>query len=268
MQTTLLYVRSPHQRHAGEPHPASMLDALRLPHDDCDNIYRALARLCRPEGAAVETVVVALDALQPAEFEFFTLARRFRPDVRILVHARDDARHLIALATDRGAAGELTEDILLTLRRHPESPDGPQPAQPRDESDASTTGPAADAGPGADPCEPEGALTEEANLDLDPPADNEADSTPDVAEQQFSAPVRVPWSRHHGAPQRIRPNSDSRPHSDQDAPQAAPESPPADSDHASEPLLTQEELAALISDEPDPLPPSDYRRSSESEAGP
>ncbi|MFQ5462660.1 MAG: hypothetical protein ACE5E5_08545 [Phycisphaerae bacterium] len=270
MQTTLLYVRSPHQRHAGEPNPASMLDALPLPHDDCENIYRALARLCRPDGATIETVVVALDALQPEEFEFFTLARRFRPDVRILVHAHDDARHLIRMATDRGAAGELTEDILPTLRKCSESPDASQPAQPQDapHTTTTTTEPTRNARPDADPGGPEGVLTQEPDLDLDPPTVGKADSTQDVPEQEYSAPVRVPWSRRQDAPQRIRPNADSSTHPAEEASEAEPEPPAADSEASSEPLLTQEELAALISDEPDTLPPTDYRRSSDSEAGP
>jgi len=266
MQTTLLYVRSPRRLHEGEREEPSVLDPSQIPYDECEDIYRALARLCRPDGASIDTVLVALDGLLSDEFEFFALARRYRPDVTTYVHARNDPRNRIALAIERGAAGELTEEVLSRLRGRCSSSDEPIPGHPHDDDPTPQDQQPATLGQNTEPDQPQGALADQETLDLAGAPNHEESAPPDAADQECSAPVRVPWLSRENAPRRIRPAAGSWTHGANDEPDDEPAAKATTPDALSEPLLTQEELAALISDEPDSAPPTEVRRSSDSEA--
>ncbi len=266
MQTTLLYVKAPGHPHAVETHAPCALDPSKIPHEVCANIYTALARLCRPDGATIDTVIVALDGLVSDEFEFFSLARRTRPDVTTFVHAHHEARDLIALAIERGATGELTDQAVSRLQAGNSCFAEPVPGgSPGDASLPQDQQPAI-IGQNTEPAGPQASISDQEEFLSGGDSDIEKETPVEAAEDVRSGPVPVPWSNRKNAPTRTRPAPASWAHDTPDQPAAESNANTTDADALSEPLLTQEELAALISDEPNSDPPIEFDQPSDPEA--
>ncbi|MEK6799479.1 MAG: hypothetical protein AABZ12_10970 [Planctomycetota bacterium] len=91
------------------------LEANRTWIDLVDNAYVGLARLLKPTGAGFRHAIVRVDRLLPAEFEFFRLAARNRPDVATYVYGGANSASLLNEAIQAGAEGTLTEDVLRRI---------------------------------------------------------------------------------------------------------------------------------------------------------
>jgi hypothetical protein len=214
----------------------SRLAAASLDVKDCGDVYRALARLARSDVSRFRAVFVCLDGLDPYEFEFFSLVARLQRDLPVYVYAgpRSDSR--VQKALDLGAAGRVTTEVIDSLAPAHED---------RVASDEEVAEPQMHAAPDAAPPPP--ALAKES-----PIAAQETEPVPDERDEEHGkveggtvqGSVRVPWLRYEGRPARTAPKPPDRPA------QPAPE--PETEAHASgvhRPLLTEEELQALIGDD-------------------
>lgn len=243
------------------------------------DVYRAMARIGRESPAAV---VVGIDWLTTAELEFFELVGRRHRDVQVYVLGHERARSKLAKAIGTGAAAlgsplELV-NLLSAGSPPPAAPSAPPPPEPSDipgrvrenppsfasshnvfdaELDRRLRELAAGAAPDAeDPAEaeeedlpgPAGATASEENEpkassdrtyeviaeDLGAPPAEESETE---EESEDPHPVRVPWRRYEGGPVRTPPRR----------------TPPEPADEANDPpLLTPEELDALLGDEDPP----------------
>ena len=194
------------------------LASLPLELEGCGDVYRGLARILRPPSNAPRAVIVCLDGLTTPEFEFFSIVTRMRKDVSVYVYGSGRAEARIAKAIELGAKGPATADLLAELTGGPPaSVIGQVPPPPCEEGDEMPRPPA------SPPTPPEPIRAEE---------------------EDPRKPARVPWLRYGDRPARVAPN----------ARQPAPKPPPS-LDRPSprsvsfEPLLTEEELRALMSDD-------------------
>jgi len=214
----------------------------------CPDVYRALARIGRA-GGEFAAVVVCLDWLEAAHFEFFQLAVRRDACPRLLVYAGAEACLKVEVALRLGAHDQIRlETIGGVLGAAPDVvaasalPDAPQATAAK--------APAGDEPPvalqtGAAPSnQPE---SEPSDSEEETPVEAEAKDVAEPADSGASGTVRVPWLRYSGGPQRTPPKKAA----DQEAPAASarPQSPDAASaPEAEPPLLSQEELDALLGD--------------------
>ena len=239
-----------------------LLASTSLHVEDCGDPYRGLARLCRDDWEAPRAVVVCVDGLGKAEMEFFSIVSRTRPRTNVYVYGDERAASLIATAIELGAAGKATDDVINNLaataaQPHTESPtaapphivtpeepilevsmsavaskDSPSPPPASDFATAVSREPLVTAP--AEPVPP--APTESSPKLADKPGQGER--TEEVASE---GSVRVPWRRYKGGPVRKGPQERKSPSDD---PNTAEPAKPRVSSH--EPLLTEEELQALI----------------------
>ncbi len=204
------------------------LTATQAPTRSYGDVYRALPSILR--GRLVRVVVVCVDGLDAPEMEFFSILARLRHDVRVLVYASDPASPRISEALHRGAATLASRDVLHTLLGSPaRKPDEELP------SAAPVIGtPVPRAIFEKPPDEP---LLEE-------PTDDE----------EVEQPARVPWRRYEHRPARAAPSPTSPP-----APhEGVSEQPPIETGY--EPLLTQAEIDALMSDDVSSIAPNEPHR--------
>lgn len=242
----------------------------------CPDVYLGLARALRYSQLQCHAVVVGVEDLSPGEFEFFSVLARARRDLPVLVYgARVPDRVIRAL--EMGARGLATQEAILSLEAR---------IQSRDQSDQSEE-PAAVPIPAAAPPSPHrprpfdfvkpSPVVEAAPTITvpTPPAHTEApivESKPTIARedevedepQDNASPIaaaRVPWLRYSGGPARQRPGSANTEHKE---PASADRIHNVDSangkrlrecgsERVYEPLLTEQELAALLGDDLDDL---------------
>ncbi len=100
----------------------------------CPDVFRAMARLDRLQPAAV---VVLVDWLSAAEFEFFQIAARMHRHIPVYVVGSERCRHKVDQAVRCGACGEANLDSLPRLRTAASEPDSPE--QTPVEPEAATT---------------------------------------------------------------------------------------------------------------------------------
>jgi hypothetical protein len=227
------------------------------------DVYRALARVGRDDEHAVHAVLVCVDELTPAELEFFELLHRHRRDVaqgvygsgrrRLDRYVAVGAREIESEAAFRNwIAGVICDDT----RRRPGI--DPQEGAIGDRGEthaagASSTRPGSDTPPTSDresatevplAGENESGRTETPPVVVTEHGDDEIDEPAATAEPSQAA-IRVPWLKYGGgpsraAPQRAEPSANPRRTANAPAhPARAPY----------EPLLTDEELRALIGDD-------------------
>lgn len=251
------------------------------------DVYRALAQLGRDRDRPPSAILVCVDELTPAEDEFFTLARRLCRGVSIGIYAARPSRldryktwDLRPINTD----AELREWLAvrsISSEQSP-SPSGETASSPRHHR-ATTDPDTAQQRPPTDSPHPENAtsprpravevpLTPSANpveTDAPPPIvvtgddDEEHDAADDretaAHDETDPAPntVRVPWLRYEGAPHRAAPEQPSSNNESSRTGRAAD----VRARQPYEPLLTDDELRALIGDDLTSLgperPPSD-----------
>jgi len=73
-----------------------------------ETVYGAMARLVRPCGRPIAAVLVCLDGLEANELEFFTLAAQYAPGVPIYVYGRSADGQRRQRAVSLGADSEVT----------------------------------------------------------------------------------------------------------------------------------------------------------------
>jgi hypothetical protein len=184
----------------------------------CGDVYRGLARILRPPSNPPRAVIVCLDGLTTPEFEFFSIVARRRKEVSVYVYGSGRAEARIAKAIELGAKGPATADLLAELTGGPPAAAmGQVPPPPCEESDATPRPPASPP---------------------TPPEPIRAD------EEDPRKPARVPWLRYGDRPARVAPNAR------QPSPKPSPSlDRPSPRSVSFEPLLTEEELRALMSDD-------------------
>lgn len=230
--------------------------------EETGDVYRGLARMTA-SASPPRAVIVCVDFLRSDEFEFFALARRHRPGVRILAYAdgRLSAKLDQALAVDGVARFEAAGTERLLEGAMPG--DTPRRAA-RDLSANRANGPSAprrvEAPPDVASSRPSGGFSAatfdggDAMCESDAgaagrplgPMDHEGVFTLDEQERESEcdepAPARVPWGPQQGRPARTppRPSPPAEP-----APRSLLRPAPLDDT----PLLSEEELQALIGDD-------------------
>jgi hypothetical protein len=233
---TILFVGA---AHAGA---SSVLDALRAGGSDpiiAGDVYLALARWGK--GAVdLAAVIVCVDLLQPSEFEFFKLAARDHGRIPVYVCARPEASAKLDRAVAGGGRGRIAAGDVAELRcelagaceddRFPASPAIAAPLE-----SLSIPEPNEARSP---------ALTELTRLNLadeagGPNGDDESDSG-----ELTDEPARVPWKTYANRPVRKPPVRAG----------AVPPSPQPAADPFDGPLLSPEELEALMREDFRTLP--------------
>ncbi|MCH9058756.1 MAG: hypothetical protein IIB55_09030, partial [Planctomycetes bacterium] len=229
---------------------------------DCANVYQGLARLCIADSDKPSALVVSVDVMDAAELEFFRIVARLFPSLLVYVYggARSCAR--VDRAIELGARDRASDEVLIELIRLRVSPakptDGPAVVEVAEPPEASTEAlretprdalldPLPDVAPdrhGDPPLDPPDAAMQE---DDDPVVEEDV-TEEEVAEDEVTE-VRVPWLTYKDAPARRAP--DPPPHVSPPAIAAMPEKRAV---RVSEPLLSQEELRALLDGDGLPLP--------------
>jgi len=255
---TLLWVRpasSPHRNAVGKTAQLEQtLDQARTSPDIVHNVYQALVRLLRNDDRQPRAAVVCVDDLEPDELEFFTILARRRHVPAVYVYGHERSLSKLGRAVELGATGEADLELVTRLASpdpvlEPPRATGPfvstagerrEVPAPVDQSDAER-----------DAVLPIGKLLREQEQPSAPPP-----STPAVLgdEEETASPPRVPWRQYGNGPSRKAPTR---------TPPARETPIDSGTDDADEdvhrPLLTDEELRALIGDDPTPLSPDDIQ---------
>ena len=223
-----------------------VVDALRRAgHEvvDCPDVYRAVARVCGSQPGEFLAIVVCADWLEADQFEFFQIVSRGQQRVPIYVYGGDHARAQIDSAIRLGAKAEISARSIESAAGALLGAAGVE-AEPQPVLETDRDRPAPAQAPASVPdrqrseeVRPEG--PSETTVDVPSKAPREVPSRPvDADVQKSTRSVRVPWLRYEGGPKRTPPNTTARRR------QTSP--PPADEPEP--PLLTPEELEALIGD--------------------
>ena len=256
--------------------------ALALPVEVCPDVYRALARLCDVRRRDYPIAVVLVDALGDAEMEFFSIAARVCRSTTVYVYGDERLRARLDDACERGASGIVTPGTLNELMATAVMPTAPAVSEPVDPippresvwppSDSHRNGAtgvvetnenrsaasverAALAPPVSeevtDPLDlldedPEDAVAAESMEvdadETDPDLDTDDDGSDETDDE--SPDVRVPWLRYPATPARSGPPPRGPiPNERRDDTSPRPRS------ILREPLLTDEELRALLGDD-------------------
>ncbi len=231
-----------------------MLETLPLDVHPCPDVYRGLARLCSTRSPTPRAVLVCMDATGAPELEFFSILSRLQRDLPLYVYGHERSKPRMGRAIELGAVGEVTESLLRALAIAPVP--SPEPVAD-DRTDARE--------------EPDSTLVVTPPIPLKPSATLEVSTPPKqdsfmqgadqdrARDESQAAPVRVPWLRYENAPAREAPSPKNEPvHR---APPDEPDDAPASS---YQPLLTEEELRALIGN--DLAAPGDDQQSSREES--
>ena len=217
----------------------ALLESASLRVAACPDVYRGLARLLSAGPETPVAVIVCVDELSPGEMEFFSIVAGRRQASLVYVYGLPRCESKLTQAVGLGAAGRVTEEVIRRLAAVDTPPSVPATRdQPPQESVA-----------GDRP------VTDE-TVPSDQPSELGPEAQPDDSEQA----VRVPWLRYTDRPARTGPGNQPPP-SAEDPAEPGPEVPTRTSP---EPLLTDEELRALIGEDdiaalapeqPDPLWP-------------
>lgn len=210
----------------------------------CEDVYRALARLCRASGNRPDLVIVRIDDVLPDEFEFFEILARTQRELPVFVYATGRSLGKVVGAIQQGARGAVTAGLLEQFL--PQQADK-QVGAPHD-SNVRITEPDPTVGSGIERPLPDQRPVQGPPVDtndaiVDPVGDVEIDA------ESESTPARVPWLRYSDRPVRqgpARPRASDSASNDSSAPTSQ-----------NAPLLTEEELRALMGDDPVGAPPLD-----------
>lgn len=200
----------------------------------CGDVYRGLALLLRPTSDSPQAAIVCLDGLGTPEFEFFSIISKLRRDLKVYVYAAAHSESRIAKAVELGATGPVTREAVAELTCGP-----PVPMTVEHHVLTSER------------------VTDKPVSPVFPPAPTEPSR---IDEQDAPKPARVPWLRYGDRPARVAPSHREPPPQPPNPNSQAPTPPPS-----YEPLLTEEELralmsddiAAIVADEPEPRWPDD-----------
>ena len=242
----VLHVRPPSS--AGSAEIAGAIAEADCQAVPCPDVYRAMARLCSARNNRFCAVVVCVDRMESAEFEFFQLAATHYRDTPVYVFGSGQAQPKIESALRLGARQVLDAADLANVLKPAPAPEPfpqvePEPDQAEETRAAQPEPDQAEETRAAQPEPPpvvggtgeNGKSTqEEGPTELEPKGRKKRDRT-----------ARVPWLRYDDLPQRAPPKRD-------EPAEGKPESTP---DEPQGPLLTQEELDALLGDPKQDDPP-------------
>lgn len=248
---TVLHVcpalHEPDEADPSTPSVAQRLAAASIEAETCGDVYRALARLCSTKPLSIQAVIVCVDDLGAPELSFFSLVRQVCRGISVYVYGHERAEPRIARAIQSGATGRVSEEVLTSIsqRCRKATPWSAETKADVNERKPEATAPVADAAPQS------GALGE-------PPAMLDEEPTPRQNDKETpTGPARVPWLRYLDTPVRTPPKpvppTTSEP---AERPPSAPRPP------MQGPLLSPEELEALIGNDPVADSPEDGERSS------
>ena len=226
------------------------------------DVFRGLSRLLRTRADRIRAVLVCVDGVAASEFEFFAIAKRLRPLVPVYVYGNPRTAARITRAIEFGATAPVTDELLAGLACSVAHP----PARPTSVSEPAVVASNEEAVAGVAPMESEGMdVTVEDELDeivgeSEPGTVQEdqphAEIENPAEDEATTSSVRVPWLRDEDRPVRRGPGGSSPAVDDQRE---------ADSKigrmSPSEPLLTEQELQALVGDDIASIAP-DFRVSS------
>lgn len=223
---TILHVRPLVGRSACADAMDGRLADANLTVDSCFDVYRALARTCKSPDGTLRALIVSLDALGTSELEFFSVVARARPNLPVYIYGETATAARRAGALASGASGEATDDVIdrLAGQRPIELGTPRQDVQPPE-------------------VVAESRMTAEESDDPMSDADESARHDDD----DFGRAVQVPWLSRKDGPVRRQPQGpvrteDSKCVDDGEEKRAA-------IGDLHEPLLTEEELQALIGDD-------------------
>lgn len=233
----------------------------------CGDVYEGLARVTRTEPGSPRAIITSVDGLGAAEMEFFSLIPRIRRDVSVYVYGNERSAARVASAIELGATAEATEDVIRKLTERaaflPEQFNvqdaghgDAAPAQASADSPA-TVGAEWSVGVDAEQCAT--VVAEEPSC----AGKNRVEAQDEtIDEDSLSGPVRVPWQRYQNGPHREAPD---RRGPTSNVPKVA--DPPVSRELAREPLISEEELRALLADDTPAIAPDDRVESGSHEHG-
>lgn len=259
-----------------------MLAAASLRPQILPDVYRGLARLCSADSSTSKwprqwrAVIVCVDNLAPAELEFFSVLRRKHPNVPVYVYGMEHFESRIQQAIGRGATGRVNEAVIRQLA---------DAARVRATETGEQSGEASEVAAASLPCEPrilsdepetaEAAIRIADELEVDTPEElevedlgarapeeeedsveteshEEEDAELNADDDEVRGPARVPWLGYSNGPARGSPGRTPPPSAEASPP------PPAkgveeEARETCEPLLTEDELQALLGGELDDI---------------
>lgn len=258
-----------------------MFAAASLQPQILPDVYRGLARLCSADSSTSKwprqwrAVIVCVDNLAPAELEFFSVLRRKHPNVPVYVYGMEHFESRIQQAIGRGATGRVNEAVIRQLA---------DAARAGATETRELSGEASEVAAASLPCEPrilsdepetaEAAIRIADELEVDTPEESEVEDLGTRAPEQegdssetesceeedaeldaddddeVRGPARVPWLGYSNGPARRSPGR---------TPPPVEASPPKakgvdeEARETCEPLLTEDELQALLGGELDDI---------------
>ncbi len=241
---TVLHIRPQGDRYACANEMTLRLASAPVLVDTCPDVYRALARICKAPERTHRAAIVCLDALVSAELEFFSVIARARPCVSVYVYGDASGSSRESRAIELGATGILTDDVIHNLGISDEPPHTDvsveQPSPSTDES----TSPRRDE------------RTTVGRMETVHGEDSDDDPSEPPRDDHLSGSVQVPWvNRAEGPVRRRTPNQSET--EEVSEPAKSPEE-RLMSEGLHEPLLTDEELRALVGDDILSITPEDH----------
>ena len=226
-----------HVLHIGEDAPRggptdnvnSAVDSPSFVVQSCTDVYRGLARVCGGRDPALGAIVVCVDGLTDGELEFFSITARVTSGLPVLVYGADRYADRVQAALHAGATGVATAEAIQALI--PQGRDGFPEADAAGDAGALPRVTCQDRGDGMP-------TVEQGDLELSELSSGGGDDTP--------RPIRVPWEQYNQASARRAPAESSSSHD----PSITASPPPTGRKPTPRgPLLTSEELQALIGDD-------------------
>lgn len=263
--TRVLHIRPEPAAAVGEMD--TLLAAASLDVDSCGDVYRGLARSGHSGADAPCAVIVCVDGLGAAEMEFFSLISRVRRGVNVYVyaypHGSQRSTSRVARAIELGAAGQATEDVIRRLAKtvtHPAVGADLKDTPGDDRSPAQTFGESMPAPPPMGETPATEALEESSPVvpdELPVAGPDQVDADKALADDDtLDGPVRVPWLRYKDGPSRVAPRRREPPGAD-----PAVTEPATSRSRPRRPLITDEELQALLGDDIAAIAPDDRSES-------
>lgn len=268
--------------------PLAALSAGSSPEvDECGHVYLGLARALADENESIHAVVVCLDDLTKDEFELFTILSQRRRGALLYVYSQAPGNDRVAKAIALGATAQLTEQIVDQLSQAGATTVTPEHHR-REPVDAAATRTATDepAQPATgQPATDQIAADQRASESLGHAEQPPKIEVPPIVQERETAPPavtnsahdgagetpdrpRVPWQSYENKPERQKPSSPSERAQPQPPMRAAPAkdefdpSPPTRK-RSYEPLLSSEEMQALMSDDISAIAPEPRESSSD-----
>jgi|CXWL01.1.fsa_nt_gi hypothetical protein len=208
----------------------------------CPDVYLGLAQALGKSPRDLRAVLVSVEDLLTDEFEFFSLLSRARRDFPVLVYGTRCPDRVIR-ALQSGAKGLATQDAVLALSERSERPAF------REESALAT--PPLAVPPPSMPVVSEKLDTNSTAMLIEEIEDEpREDANPAVT-------ARVPWLRYSDGPARQRPSAPKQERVEPSSTGGVHDAetcngrPPGKCEREYEPLLTEQELAALLADDLD-----------------